>query len=148
MTTHYKAFVLIEQLLILSIVLFFMLFSFFHLLHAREILTEKQFITRFERFFLYTQKMAILSKKDSFVLYEGSKRRFIFTNRFEQENHILPLPETITRFRMPNKLTFKGESGRNSSLNTIEFSFHHLKEKHSYRFQMGSGRYHKTVEKL
>ncbi|OTP10500.1 hypothetical protein A5844_002200 [Enterococcus sp. 10A9_DIV0425] len=144
---HFSAYTLIETLIVLTLTLFFFLFPIIAFTSWKNDLSAYQFFIQFERRIYAVQKSAIVHQKNTSFSYVQEKNYLLFQapSYSSMMWQVLPIPDGIT-VEQDGIITFKAETGNESSLKKYTFYWTRKKQRISYQFQMGSGRYLKKIE--
>lgn len=100
------------------------------------------FLAQFEQNFLLLQQTAITQQIETTLRFDQEKRVLQY-EILEQESYPdLPLPEALS-CKMTQTIVIKADSGNYSGMESVIFQWE--KTKITYQFQLGSGRFVKTI---
>lgn len=140
----FRGFTLLESLIVLLIVSLFLLIPTMSVRSIEKHTEESLFFARFERYISATQQAAIRRQEQTRVLYFNSY--FRFSNYSYKGGYTdLPIPETVECKSVPNNIVFSARSGNYSELKLVHFVLPEKQKEVKYQFQMGSGKYTKTI---
>lgn len=139
-----SAFTLLETLLVLLVVSLFVMLPAVTLKNAKESLEVRHFLDHFEKEILLTQQTAITSAYMTKMIQSDSRRQYYF---YADETLRLDLPEDLTASKV-EPVYFKGSSGNNSSLQSLNFYWEKENKKITYRFKFARGHYEKEITVL
>lgn len=156
-TQTHRAFTLVETLLVLAVISCFSLLPVLAVKRWQEELAVTHFFSRFEKMLLVSQQIAIIERDGTKVQVERSSNLVKFVTEgtnpemesVREEDRFLPL-------EIPNLLKYSGgnttefsfiqDAGSPRKLTSVTFSRNDKPIKVKYQFQLGSGRFEKTVE--
>lgn len=156
-TQTHRAFTLVEALLVLAVISCFSLLPVLAVKRWQEELAVAHFFSRFEKMLLVSQQIAIIERDGTKVLVDRPNNLVTFqtegtndkTGSVREKDRFLPL-------EIPNLLQYSGgnttefsfiqDAGSPRKLTSVTFSRNDKPIKVKYQFQLGSGRFEKTVE--
>lgn len=143
-----QGFTLIESLIALLVIAAFLILPALSLQGWQQNMNEDLFIKNFEKNLSATQQAAITKKRVTMVLYDKNIRQYSFTfTRYADIKEVtLKIPERIT-CQTPKEISFTPGSGNYSKLEVITFTLSRRNKVIKYQFQLGSGKYVKTITK-
>lgn len=145
----HAGFTLIEALLVLTIVSFFVSLPTVAMKEASRTLTTIYFFDSLEKSILTCQQTAIIANKGADVMQDYNNRR---TLAFQLETgewlaH-LTVPDTLTIGDMKGKIAFSGGTGNAKGDQKIIFTWPEKNQKIVYNFLFGKGHYEKIITTL
>lgn len=139
----HKGFTLLESLVVLVVVSIFLLIPTFSIGSIQKYTDEALFFARFERYLSATQQAAIARQTQTRLMYYTTYFRFI-GYAYNSGQIDLKIPESI-QCKSPKSIVFSAKSGNYSDLRLIHFVLPEKQMEIKYQFQMGSGKYTKTI---
>lgn len=145
-----SAFTLIESLLVLFVCCLFLLIPTLTMSGWQRQIATEQFLNRFEKQVEAIQQTAIVRGKRTSIDYYANNRQFVFSFTEGIQTYYdakLTVPETLIS-KGAIKVFFEANTGNNSELKQITFTWNERKLKITYQFQLGSGKFVKKEEAI
>lgn len=140
-----RGFTLIESLITLSILSLFASLPLITVPRVKEELEVYYFLNQFENNILLTQQAAVFSSQRTTIKREYEKPNPIEFLLDEGQKAIQFTPEALTVIYFPI-IYFSLETGNIQKPEKIVFSWPKKKQRITYEFLFGKGRYEKTIE--
>ncbi|MTD42339.1 prepilin-type N-terminal cleavage/methylation domain-containing protein [Erwinia sp. CPCC 100877] len=142
---NWQGFTLVETLIVLLVCSIFLFLPVLAIKEVKRSLEVDQFIAAFEKKLLFTQQLAIVDNHDTQVVFDEPRQEVYFlTSSSIKEG--LAIPPDIN-MSGPQKITFKKGTGNNGKLSKYSFFWKNKQLRIDCQFQLGSGRYVKTIKK-
>ncbi|BCA84788.1 hypothetical protein EsVE80_03110 [Enterococcus saigonensis] len=140
----HTAFTIAESLVVLVVITAFLLIPTLTLQPLTEKMRVELFLAEFEQNFLLLQQTAIAQQVATTLEIDRQDQVLQFKISEQKSYPHLQIPSELSCV-MPDKINIKENTGNYSQMETITFKWKNRKLIVKYTFQMGSGRFVKSI---
>lgn len=138
------AFTLAESLVVLVVITSFLLIPVLILRPAEEKVKVEIFLAQFEQNFLLLQQTAIAQQVGTTLEINREEQLLHFKISEHKSYPDLQIPTELS-YKMPDSITISATTGNYSGMDTVTFEWENRNQRIEYVYQMGSGRFVKTI---